>query len=938
VLVPRGVALIHSDGGWQKHEKPWPAEIDPWTHWLHGPDNNAVSSDRRVGISRSLQWTMPPRWTRHHNLPAGFNGLVSGGGKIYYLVDRAPKAVYGPGKWALVARDAFNGMELWQRDIAEWNMEAWGASERYGGRIGRFHGAPDYQAPRRLVAVGDHLFVTLGFHAPVAMLDGDTGEVLDQFEATRGAGEVVVRDDVLYVARNTYDPAPGKEVVAVDVETGKTLWTNGDYLGIAASVGYQKKHTNAFITLGRERLFLVDENDVVALELETGREAWKKPMPLKDEIVGDIDYRYSNFCTLVYHDGAVFFAQIHPGTANMNRWEMKKLQIEARDAATGELLWDFVGGTLAHVTPPDLFVNRGKVWTLDPELKADGDCDARLVGLDCRTGRASTTHHLKSITHGHHHRCYRNKATQRYLLMGEEGIEYVDFQSGESDVHYWLRGACRYGIMPANGFIYVPPHNCGCYLGTLVYGLVALKSRPSFAPAKSADAREANPSGNRMHRGPAFDDRLDPALAAAGDDWPMFRRDAARSCGTSAALPERLSSAWTAEPAGTPTPPVMVGDRVYVGSPDAASVYCLDAADGRVLWRFGVDGPLNAPPTYYRGRLVLGTRTGTLYALRAADGELAWSFGLGPARACISAFGRLESPWPLGGSPLVRDGKVFCVAGRSTSLDTGIYVYKLDLQTGKLLQQVNLQTDTQPKGEFENNSLADMLVGDGEHIYMKSIRFSAADISDYTFAGKSSRSGATRQPKHVLRCQTDMLDESWLNCCFWAYRGCQAQQLVFDDTAAYGVNGPSRVRWGGAFGHDVYRPGTGYSLIKWPVAESQGGQKAGRPKAKRGGSSAKRKKIGIRARSMALAGDRLLLAGTPDVNPADDFWAAYENRKGGVLLEVSRDSGETLAAHKLASEPVYNGIAVAGGRVVLSLRDGTVVSFSGGGEPVKDQP
>lgn len=61
--------------------------------------------------------------------------------------------------------------------------------------------------------------------------------------------------------------------------------------------------------------------------------------------------------------------------------------------------------------------------------------------------------------------------------MGEEGLEYVDFVSGEVDVHHWLRGTCRYGILPANGLIYVPPHNCGCHLGTLLQGFLALTSQ-----------------------------------------------------------------------------------------------------------------------------------------------------------------------------------------------------------------------------------------------------------------------------------------------------------------------------------------------------------------------------------------------------------------------------------------------------------------------------
>jgi hypothetical protein len=52
VLSPGGVALID----FKKTVKPWPKEIDNWTHLLHGPDNNAVALDSVVGPPRRIQW------------------------------------------------------------------------------------------------------------------------------------------------------------------------------------------------------------------------------------------------------------------------------------------------------------------------------------------------------------------------------------------------------------------------------------------------------------------------------------------------------------------------------------------------------------------------------------------------------------------------------------------------------------------------------------------------------------------------------------------------------------------------------------------------------------------------------------------------------------------------------------------------------------------
>ena len=64
VLVPNGVALV----GGQKIVKPWPKEIDQWTHYLHDASGNPVAQDKKVGPPRQLQWVSGPRWCRSHEV------------------------------------------------------------------------------------------------------------------------------------------------------------------------------------------------------------------------------------------------------------------------------------------------------------------------------------------------------------------------------------------------------------------------------------------------------------------------------------------------------------------------------------------------------------------------------------------------------------------------------------------------------------------------------------------------------------------------------------------------------------------------------------------------------------------------------------------------------------------------------------------------------
>ena len=67
VLCPKGVAYLRHGEKWKKTVKPWPAEIDEWTHFLHDADNNAVAKDTRIATPNHLQWQAEPKRTRDHD-------------------------------------------------------------------------------------------------------------------------------------------------------------------------------------------------------------------------------------------------------------------------------------------------------------------------------------------------------------------------------------------------------------------------------------------------------------------------------------------------------------------------------------------------------------------------------------------------------------------------------------------------------------------------------------------------------------------------------------------------------------------------------------------------------------------------------------------------------------------------------------------------------
>lgn len=908
VLAPLGTAFV--DG--KKTVKPWPGTIDSWPHWLHGPDNNAVSRDRQVGISRSLQWIMPPAWGRHHNLLYSVNAMVSDNGRIYYIMDEAPIGIRGPtDKWTLSCRDAFNGLDLWKRPITNWGAQLW-SDVQVGGTM-RFRG-PD-QLFRRLVAAGDTVYVTLGFNEPVVALDGRTGEIVMEYTGTEDTSTIQFKEGVLYLTGNTIDDQPGKTVTAVEAESGRVLWKRTGYGGVTPQGNELRRFTDAHLTVGDKHLFLLDRDDVVGVDMVSGVELWRAPRPQREDVFGHYLFNFKNYCTLVYHEGQVFLGQLYSDKRNLNAWQEKDMDIWAWDAATGEKLWEHTGMSLAHFTAPDLFIRQGLVWTMKKG-------DVSLVGLDRKTGQVRNEYPVKDMLVGHHHRCYRNKATANFYLAGEEGIEYIDFNTGALDVHHWMRGACSYGIMPANGLIYLPAHACGCHGNAKLNGFLALANRPDFAITASRD-------GNRIEQGPAYGRPRKPHPETHGKDWPTYKHDNLRSNSSPSTVPEALTQVWSVPLGGKITAPTIAQGKVFLAAKDRHRVHCLDAETGMAIWEFTADGRIDSPPTFDNDRLFFGTRSGSVYSLTADTGDVVWRFQASPAAGKLIAYGQLESLWPVNGTVLVQGDKVFCTAGRSMNLDSGIFAYVLDAASGVILQQAQYQADPRAKGEVAGSVLAGILVGDENKLFMRDMQINPNDISEH---------GVPKAKPFLTPRSGGLLDSSWYNSAYWEYLNTRAQMLVFDYQLIVGV-AAYRVQSQKSYSHDVASVGSGYRLFavslvqernqaETPSGASKKGKRGTRSVVGRSSFNGLwQQTIPVRAEAIVVTDRAVCLAGAPDVTDENDPWGAFEDRRGGRLMVLSKSDGGMLDETELCSAPIYDGMAVANGRIFLSLKNGNLVCY-----------
>jgi outer membrane protein assembly factor BamB len=81
---------------------------------------------------------------------------------------------------------------------------------------------------------------------------------------------------------------------------------------------------------------------------------------------------------------------------------------------------------------------------------------------------------------------------------------------------------------------------------------------------------------------------------------------------------------WRKElPSRTESTPLVLGDRVYLGSEDG-TVYALRRSNGKTVWTHRAPGGVKGALAYDRGRLYFGDYAGGVTALRARDGARAW--------------------------------------------------------------------------------------------------------------------------------------------------------------------------------------------------------------------------------------------------------------------------------------------------------------------------
>jgi outer membrane protein assembly factor BamB len=959
VLCPRGVAYIRRVGQWSKTIKPWPEQIDEWTHYMHGPDNNAVARDTVIDSPRRLQWNGGPKWTRSHEKMSSMNAMVSAAGRIFYVMDEAPSAsVQLLPEWKLVARDAFNGVILWKRDIPLWQTALWPLK------------AGPATIPRRLVAVGEKVYVTLGLTQPVTALDAATGVTVKTYEGTEGTEEILVSDGVLYLRVNedltpnvfkpenehcwtesaramgkigVWTPNERQCVTAIDAKSGNELWR------------VDSPVARLTLTVDADSVYFHTGKHIMSLNRNTGEEQWQEK-----SIFTFTSLTTRHPPTLVSYEDVLLCSH--------NR------KIAAYSRKTGQLLWESAHPRSGHVSPGDALVINDMVWSA-------GVGAGKFIGKDIHTGQVKAEFVPPKMT-WFHPRCYRSKGTVRYLLASRTGIEVVDAVTENVDINHWTRGACLYGIMPANGLIYEGPHSCACLLETKTSSFTAL------APAGPAgDAEREIPVSDRIEKGPAYDQISNlKSQISNRNAWPMYRHDRERSGCTPIFIPTNLKKLWTKDVNGPLTSLVSVDDIVVTVTPETHTVHAFDTGSGERLWKYLCGGRIDSPPTLAGGRVYFGSHDGYVYCLHAGDGGLIWRFLAATNERRLVSYGRVESVWPVHGSVLVMNGAVYCVAGRSAFLDGGLRFYKLNAQTGEPLAMKVIDEKDPNSGQNIQKLQAgwcgltmpvanpDILSSDGKLIFMRSQPFDL-DGNRPRVAPDLDVQRQDREGVHLFS-PVGLLDDNWHHRSYWMYgvtsvygwrvwfegakHAPSGRILSFDEDTIYGfARKPNFLAQAPTIEYHLYkadkRPTSdGPDRVEKNAAEHTEREWNQTQWLSRGKLYTPEQltaihyhwiqpDLPIQARAMVLTKNALFIAGPPDVIDEVDLWhrpdeaalkqklaeqtEAWRGRRGGALWAVSTKDGSRLTSIDLEAPPVFDGMIAAGHKLFLSLMNGRILCF-----------
>jgi len=930
------VASVSRQGLWLCLSPALPEGMGEWSHPAGGPGNRRVADDRlnckvfnpllagmlgnlyQPGIeqsdrSRSSLW---PRWIagEHRSGPGNrYDSLLVAGGHVFGVSNIEALAwhpdreatEFSRGQKVLVVRDAFNGLVHWYD-----------------------------RSPRRVFAANRHVVVCsapLGF----AALDAATGEDL-WFQKVYGVdlkllllGDVVVWSTRAQVQANATDSGAQRWTLDVGAPV-QALMADGDL--VLAEVGEATNPRRRDSAGGA-----TSQRSLLALKPADGTEIWK----LHGEAFRADGQELHLVCTalgrgLLASNDRLRVIELSTGKTVLDH---ERIPVKRAKSAGG--------------------ANRRTIHLAGDYLMMDVPGGFRFVNLMTRR-----EHTVPETTLGGMGAWPCNGGgtfTMGTILSSLSQEDPAEASEHELIGHVPVKNTC--GEVPPVAYhtAYQAPHKCCC---EALFG--RLRGFVAASPVDPVPPRSAFEKPGPLVKGPRFGVDVD-----TGDrpEWPCFRADNARSCAVAGAISsspavqwrQRLTTDWPETRiaraewrarhlySGRISAPVADGSTVFVALPDDHQLVALDASTGKERWRLTAGGAIDSPPTLYKGRCLFGCRDGRFYCVDAHAGELIWQRRISPVDERVQVYGQLENRFPVRGSVTVRDGRVYATSGLHGFM--GVMLCVADPLSGDVFEYRQL-----PRGAYHN----DVLVEDPEEdLFLGPLpldpKAAAAALTPSPrdkfprFHRVDSRTLGTRDTvEHLLSLDSEILNVAKTVSpiaepqvahipqrrvtFLWYLHGQRALSWTWNDRLQIGVRSRTLLGWkrveeareqGQTLVDDLTGP---------VVALSRQGVTAHLTKVlgmKHSNSTPLPKIDPLWQRQLgtvwvvAMADDQLI-AGGPVLKTANEDPLAAEGR----VRVLDAATGNPLMEIDLPRAPIQDGVAVAGGRVFLSLCDGSLVCLN----------
>ena len=413
-----------------------------WTHQYANAANTAGGDDTHVRGPIDILWYGEPGPGRMPSRHSSNVSPLAAGGRMFIQAENV-----------VMAYDAYNGMELWSREIV--------GAVRLDLKVRCSNIAVNHDSV--FVAVDDHCL----------RLDAATGRTVSRYHLPWLAeGAQHFEWDYLACTDRMLFGSNGEDIFAYDIsDSNEPRWTHsaGDLIPRTIAMGDGKifyidrqttdaQRNQAMVGVTHEASINrrgepvgPDIRLVVALEAKTGQRLWEKPQYVSDCVYigpggGDLTVMYANGVVLLCGQpwNGHFWTEFLAG-------EFSRRSLIALSAEDGRELWS---GKKGYRSRPIIIGNEifAEPWRYDLMTGAAKKRLHPVTGFEGRWQMSRPGHHCGNIAGSPNALFFRSGTTAFYDLVGDCGTAHFGAQ----------RPGCWINCIPANGVVMMPEASSGC--------------------------------------------------------------------------------------------------------------------------------------------------------------------------------------------------------------------------------------------------------------------------------------------------------------------------------------------------------------------------------------------------------------------------------------------------------------------------------------------